>query len=63
MILANLKRSKFMKGVWNYIKLLRDTYPQLREQHTPREMFSQFFKRRRGKEVQIGEVFWQNPSL
>ena len=59
---ANKKRSSFMKGVWRYIKLVRDTYPELREQFTPRQMFSQFFARRRGEDVDINDVFWQNPS-
>jgi len=60
---ANQKRSTFMKGVWNYVKLVRDTYPELREQFTPRQMFSQFFARRRREDIEIGDVFWQNPSL
>lgn len=59
---ANKKRSSFMKGVWRYIKLLRDTYPELRDKFTPRQMFSQYFARRRGKDVDINDVFWQNPS-
>jgi len=59
---ANKRRSNFMKGVWRYVKLLRDTYPELREQFTPRQMFSQFFARRRGEDVDINDVFWQNPS-
>jgi hypothetical protein len=59
---ANRKRSSFMKGVWRYIKLLRDTYPELRENFTSRQMFSQFFARRRGEDVDINDVFWQNPS-
>jgi len=59
---ANKRRSSFMKGVWRYIKLVRDTYPELREQFTPRQMFSQFFARRRGEDVDINDVFWQNPS-
>lgn len=60
---ANKRRSNFMKGVWNYVKLVRDTYPELREQFTSRQMFSQFFARRRGEDIEIGDVFWQNPSL
>jgi len=60
---ANKRRSNFMKGVWNYVKLVRDTYPELREQFTPRQMFSQYFARRRGEDIEIGDVFWQNPSL
>ena len=59
---ANKRRSNFMKGVWRYVKLVRDTYPELREQFTPRQMFSQFFARRRGEDVDINDVFWQNPS-
>jgi len=59
---ANKRRSSFMKGVWRYIKLVSDTYPELREQFTSRQMFSQFFARRRGEDVDINDVFWQNPS-
>ncbi|MCH8915089.1 MAG: hypothetical protein IIA82_04515 [Thaumarchaeota archaeon] len=59
---ANRRRSNFMKGVWRYVKLVRDTYPELREQFTSRQMFSQFFARRRGEDVEINDVFWQNPS-
>ena len=59
---ANKRRSSFMKGVWNYVKLVRDTYPELREKFTARQMFSQFFARRRGEQVDINDVFWQNPS-
>lgn len=59
---ANKRRSNFMKGVWRYIKLVRDTYPELREQYSSREMFSQYFARRRGEDVDIKDIFWQNPS-
>lgn len=59
---ANKRRSSFMKGVWNYVKLIRDTYPELRDKFTARQMFSQFFARRRGEQVDINDVFWQNPS-
>ena len=58
----NKKRSSFMKNVWRYIKLLRDTYPELRDKFTSRQMFSQYFARRRGEDVDINDVFWQNPS-
>ena len=60
---ANKRRSNFMKNVWNFIKLIRDTYPEVREQFTPRQMFSQYFARRRGEDIEIGDVYWQNPSL
>jgi len=59
---ANQKRSTFMKGVWDFTKLIFDNYPQLREQFTIRDLFSQYFARRRGEDVSISDVFWQNPS-
>jgi len=59
---ANQKRSTFMKGVWDYVKLIFDNYPQLREKFTIRDLFSQYFARRRGEDVSISDVFWQNPS-
>ena len=59
---ANQKRSEFMKGVWDYAKLIFDNYPQLREKFTIRDLFSQYFARRRGEDVSISDVFWQNPS-
>ncbi|MDH5463597.1 MAG: hypothetical protein OEW49_04750 [Nitrosopumilus sp.] len=59
----NQKRSSFMKGVWDYVKLILDTYPQLREKHTAKDMFLMYFARRRGEDVSVGDVFWQNPSL
>ena len=61
-IKANQKRSEFMKGVWDFTKLIYDNYPQLREQFTIRDLFSQYFARRRGEDVSISDVFWQNPS-
>ncbi len=59
---ANQKRSEFMKGDWDFTKLIFDNYPQLREQFTIRDLFSQYFARRRGEDVSISDVFWQNPS-
>ena len=59
---ANQKRSEFMKGVWDFTKLIYDNYPQLREKFTIRDLFSQYFARRRGEDVSISDVFWQNPS-
>ena len=59
---ANQKRSDFMKGVWDFTKLIYDNYPQLREKFTIRDLFSQYFARRRGEDVSISDVFWQNPS-
>ena len=59
---ANKRRSEFMKGVWDFVKLIFDNYPQLREQFTIRDLLSQYFARRRGEDVSISDVFWQNPS-
>ena len=59
---ANQKRSSFMKGAWDFVKLIYDNYPQLREQFTIKDLFSQYFARRRGEDVTISDVFWQNPS-
>ncbi len=58
----NQKRSSFMKNVWRYVKLTYDTYPELREKYTLKQVFSQFFARRRGEDVDINDVIWQNPS-
>ncbi len=60
---SNKKRSVFMTRVWRYVKLLLDTYPELREKFTARQLFLLYFARRRGEDVEIGEVQWQNPSL
>ena len=59
---ANKRRSEFMKGVWDFVKLIYDNYPQLRQQFTIKDLFSQYFARRRGEDVSISDVFWQNPS-
>jgi hypothetical protein len=45
----NKKRSSFMKNIWRYVKLIYDTYPELREKYTLKQVFSQFFARRRGR--------------
>ncbi|GKS67414.1 hypothetical protein YTPLAS73_09610 [Nitrosarchaeum sp.] len=59
---TNQKRSSFMKNVWRYVKLTYDTYPELREKYTLKQVFAQFFARRRGEDVEINDVIWQNPS-
>ena len=60
---VNQRRSVFMKNTWRYVKLMLDTYPQLREKHTARDIFVMYFARRRGEDVTVGDVMWQNPSL
>lgn len=59
---SNNRRSSFMKGVWNYVKLVYDQYPELRKNYTVKDVFSMFFARRRGEDVEINDVIWQNPS-
>jgi hypothetical protein len=58
----NKNHSNFMTGVWKYVKLLYDNYPQLREKYSIKQVFLMFFARRRGEDVDIDDVYWQNPS-
>lgn len=57
-IQANKKRSSKQKRYWRYIKLIRDNFPNL----TTNEIRSQLKERRQGKQVQIRDAIWQNPS-
>lgn len=59
---TNARRSSFMKNVWRYVKLVYDTYPDLREKYTLKQVFAQFFARRRGEDIDIDDVKWQNAS-
>jgi len=59
---ANLRRSTLMKKKWNYIRQVWSNYPEIREKFGLKELFSQFHKRRKGKDVAVDDVFWQNPS-
>ena len=59
---TNQRRSSFMKNVWRYVKLVYDTYPDLREKYTIKQVFAQFFARRRGQDIDIEDVKWQNAS-
>jgi len=51
-------RSKSMKKYHRYIRLIRDNYPAY-SYGTIRSMLGQ---RKRGKDVDIPDVVWQNPS-
>lgn len=61
-ILANARRSSFMKKKWNYIRQLYANYPEIRKQYGLREIFSMYSKRKKGQQIPIGDVYWQNPS-
>jgi GTPase len=60
---ANVKRSKYMKHGWGYLKQMYDNYPELRGQYKIKEIFSMYAKRRKGQKVPIGDVYWQTISL
>ena len=59
---ANLRRSSLMKKKWNYIRQVWSNYPEIREKFGLKELYSQFHKRRKGQDVAVDDVFWQNPS-
>jgi phosphoglycerate-specific signal transduction histidine kinase len=55
---ANLQRSKGMKKYHRYIRLIHDNYPEYSYSYI-RTMLAQ---RKRGRDVDIPDVVWQNPS-
>ncbi len=61
-IQANLRRSLFMKKKWNYVRQIYFNYPEISEKYGLREIYSMYSKRRRGEDVPIGDVYWENPS-
>jgi len=56
--IPNQSRSIKLKKYHRYIKLVRNSFPEL----THAEIRKQFSKRRRNKQVSIPDVIWQNPS-
>ena len=56
--IPNQSRSIKLKKYHRYIKLVRNSFPEL----SHAEIRKQFSKRRRNKEVSIPDVVWQNPS-
>lgn len=56
--IPNQSRSIKLKKYHRYIKLVRNSFPEL----THAEIRKQFSKRRTGKDVTIPDVIWQNPS-
>jgi len=55
---SNLARSSKLKKYHRYLRMIRDTFPNL-DYKTIRKQFSQ---RKQGKDVSIPDVVWQNPS-
>ena len=62
-ILANARRSSYMKKKWNYIRQIYFNYPEISEKYGLREIYSMYSKRKKGQDVPIGDVYWQTPSL
>lgn len=56
--IPNQSRSIKLKKYHRYIKLVRNSFPEL----SHAEIRKQFSKRRHNKEVSIPDVVWQNPS-
>ena len=54
----NLSRSSKLKRYHQYIRLIRDNFPDL----THAEIRKQFAKRRNQEDVSIPDAVWQNPS-
>ncbi len=51
-------RSKSLEKYHRYIRLIRNNFPELRYA----DIRKQFSLRKKGKEVSIPDVVWQNPS-
>lgn len=55
---ANLARSKSLKQYHRYLRLIHDNFPNLKYS----EIRRQFSERRKGRETDIPDAIWQNPS-
>ena len=55
---ANQSRSGKLKRYHNYIRQIRNNFPDL----TYRQIRSQFARRKRQQDVSIPDAVWQNPS-
>lgn len=55
---VNFSRSKGLKKYHRYIRLIRNSFPNLKYS----EIRKQFFLRKQGKEVSIPDAIWQNAS-
>ncbi|WP_016939638.1 hypothetical protein [Nitrosopumilus sp. SJ] len=54
----NLTRSNKLKRYHNYIRQIRNNFPNLKYN----QIRKQFAKRKRGDDVSIPDAVWQNPS-
>ena len=57
-VTSNAKRSSKLSRYWRYVKLIHDSYPNLKL----KEIRSQLKKRQQGQESDIPDAVWQNPS-
>jgi hypothetical protein len=55
---ANAARAGKLRKYHNYLRQIRDSYPNL----TYRELRRQFSERKRGKQTKVPDVIWRNPS-
>ena len=56
--LANDKRSAKLRKYHNYLRQIRDNYPDL----TYADLRKQFRERKEGKHTKVPDVIWRNPS-
>jgi len=56
--LANISRSGKLRRYHNYIRQIRNNFPNLKYN----QIRSQLSQRRQGKQVSIPDAVWQNPS-
>ena len=57
-VLANIKRSGKLRRYHNYIRQIRNNFPNL----SYNQIRKQFAERRQGYESDIPDAVWQNPS-
>ena len=55
---ANLSRAGKLKKYHNYVRQIRNSFPDL----TYSQIRKQFKERKKGKDVEIPDVIWRNPS-
>lgn len=57
-VLANIKRSGKLRRYHNYIRQIRNNFPNL----SYSQIRKQFSQRKQGSESDISDAVWQNPS-
>lgn len=55
---VNKKRSSKLSRYWQYVKLIRANFPNLKTS----EIRKQLKKRQQGQKTEIPDAIWQNPS-